>query len=240
MRTACLPLQWGWAGWWCGGQPHSAARGGGRYLACLHRGRLLPACLPACLPPAPRRVPHPACLPACPPPRRLLPKFTPGRAMMWGTILALWGTGALVATTARQLDIHTSGERQLSFLCHLGCRLPSAAAGSQAQAQPCRPPPALLPWRKPAPAALQQASGGTAALARAPACARLTAARCCPPACLQRRCPAGCARCLRALRRRCRAGWPRCVAASPSPPWRATRCGRMRGSRSWSSACGPP
>jgi hypothetical protein len=40
---------------------------------------------------------------------RLLPKFTPGRAMMWGTILALWGTGALVATTARQLDIHTSG-----------------------------------------------------------------------------------------------------------------------------------
>lgn len=41
---------------------------------------------------------------------RLLPKFTPGRAMMWGTILALWGTGALVATTARQLDIHTSEE----------------------------------------------------------------------------------------------------------------------------------
>lgn len=36
---------------------------------------------------------------------RLLPELTPGRAMMWGTILAMWGTGALVATTMRWLDI---------------------------------------------------------------------------------------------------------------------------------------
>lgn len=28
---------------------------------------------------------------------------------MWGTILAVWGTGALIATTARQLDIHSAG-----------------------------------------------------------------------------------------------------------------------------------
>lgn len=37
---------------------------------------------------------------------RLLPEFTPGRAMMWGTILAMWGTGALVATAMKTLDIH--------------------------------------------------------------------------------------------------------------------------------------
>ena len=29
--------------------------------------------------------------------------------MMWGTILAMWGTGALVALTARQLNINTAG-----------------------------------------------------------------------------------------------------------------------------------
>ena len=37
---------------------------------------------------------------------RLMPEYTPGRAMLWGTILAMWGTGALVATAARGLDIH--------------------------------------------------------------------------------------------------------------------------------------
>ena len=36
---------------------------------------------------------------------RLLPQFTPGRAMMWGTILALWGTGAIVASSSRSLGI---------------------------------------------------------------------------------------------------------------------------------------
>jgi hypothetical protein len=39
---------------------------------------------------------------------RLLPEFTPGRAMFWGTVLALWGTAAVVLTTARRLDIHTT------------------------------------------------------------------------------------------------------------------------------------
>ena len=38
---------------------------------------------------------------------RLMPEFTPGRAMLWGTILAFWGTAAAVAGTARALDIHT-------------------------------------------------------------------------------------------------------------------------------------
>lgn len=42
--------------------------------------------------------------------RRLLPKFTPGRAFFWGSVLALWGTGALVAGTARSLDIQTPEE----------------------------------------------------------------------------------------------------------------------------------
>ena len=36
---------------------------------------------------------------------RLLPEFTPGRAMFWGSIIAVWGTAALVMTTA--LDIKT-------------------------------------------------------------------------------------------------------------------------------------
>lgn len=47
---------------------------------------------------------------ALPPRRRLLPKFTPGRAFFWGTVLALWGTGALVAGTARKLDIQSPEE----------------------------------------------------------------------------------------------------------------------------------
>lgn len=41
---------------------------------------------------------------------RLLPEFTPGRAMMWGTILAMWGTGALVATAMRTLDIQGAAD----------------------------------------------------------------------------------------------------------------------------------
>eukprot|EP00891_Asterochloris_glomerata_P005458 jgi/Astpho2/5458/fgenesh1_pg.00077_%23_6_t len=39
---------------------------------------------------------------------RLLPEFTPGRAMLWGTILAVWGTAAVFASTARSLDIKTA------------------------------------------------------------------------------------------------------------------------------------
>lgn len=34
--------------------------------------------------------------------------------MMWGTILALWSTGALVAAAARQLDIHSAGAGSLA------------------------------------------------------------------------------------------------------------------------------
>lgn len=36
---------------------------------------------------------------------RLLPQFTPGRALLWGTILAVWGTAGLVVTSARHLGI---------------------------------------------------------------------------------------------------------------------------------------
>lgn len=38
---------------------------------------------------------------------RLLPVFSPGRALLWGTILAAWGTGAVVASSSRALDIRT-------------------------------------------------------------------------------------------------------------------------------------
>lgn len=41
---------------------------------------------------------------------RLLPEFTPGRAMLWGSILAVWGTAALVVSTAKSLDIKTTEE----------------------------------------------------------------------------------------------------------------------------------
>lgn len=41
---------------------------------------------------------------------RLLPEFTPGRAMLWGSILAVWGTAAIVMSTAKTLGIHTTAE----------------------------------------------------------------------------------------------------------------------------------
>lgn len=50
-------------------------------------------------------------------PRRLLPTFTPARAMMWGTILAMWGTGALVMSSSRALGIRRV--RGLPHICHL-------------------------------------------------------------------------------------------------------------------------
>lgn len=37
---------------------------------------------------------------------RLMPEYTPARAMLWGSILAVWGTAILTASVARQLDIH--------------------------------------------------------------------------------------------------------------------------------------
>jgi hypothetical protein len=36
--------------------------------------------------------------------------MTPGRALMWGTIVAVWGTGALVMSTAKYLGIETLGD----------------------------------------------------------------------------------------------------------------------------------
>lgn len=36
---------------------------------------------------------------------RLLPEYTPGRALVWGSILALWGTSVVVMRSARALDI---------------------------------------------------------------------------------------------------------------------------------------
>ena len=38
---------------------------------------------------------------------RLLPTFTPGRAFLWGSIMAAWGTAAVALSTARHLNIHT-------------------------------------------------------------------------------------------------------------------------------------
>lgn len=41
---------------------------------------------------------------------RLLPQLSPGRAFLWGSILALWGTAGLAMSTARHLDIHSAAE----------------------------------------------------------------------------------------------------------------------------------
>lgn len=41
---------------------------------------------------------------------RLLPEFTPGRAMFWGSVLAMWGTAAVVMSAAKSLDIKTAAE----------------------------------------------------------------------------------------------------------------------------------
>lgn len=37
---------------------------------------------------------------------RLMPQYTPGRALLWGSIIALWGSGAIFMTAAKGLDIH--------------------------------------------------------------------------------------------------------------------------------------
>ena len=65
------------------------------------------AALPCCT--SPTSLPlRPTLL--CVLPCRLLPEMTPGRAFLWGSVLAVWGVGALVATTARGLDINNKGE----------------------------------------------------------------------------------------------------------------------------------
>ena len=51
---------------------------------------------------------------------RLLPEFTPGRAMLWGTILAVWGTAAIVASTAKSLDIKTVRAKQAALALSVG------------------------------------------------------------------------------------------------------------------------
>lgn len=38
---------------------------------------------------------------------QVFPEYTPGRAMAWGGILAVWGTAAVVLSAARRLDIHS-------------------------------------------------------------------------------------------------------------------------------------
>lgn len=57
---------------------------------------------------------------------RLLPTFTPGRALMWGSILALWGTAAVVASSSRALGIQTVGN--LWGKPHVENLLPSGVA----------------------------------------------------------------------------------------------------------------
>ncbi len=41
---------------------------------------------------------------------RVLPEMTPGRALLWGTMLAIYGTSAVVMSTASYLEINSLGE----------------------------------------------------------------------------------------------------------------------------------
>lgn len=41
---------------------------------------------------------------------RLMPIYTPGRALLWGTVLAAWGTAAAVASSARALGVQNVSE----------------------------------------------------------------------------------------------------------------------------------
>ena len=41
---------------------------------------------------------------------RLMPVYTPGRALLWGTVLAAWGTAAAVASSARALGVQSVEE----------------------------------------------------------------------------------------------------------------------------------
>lgn len=38
---------------------------------------------------------------------KVFPDLTPGRAFMWGSILALWAVGTVSLASARALDIHS-------------------------------------------------------------------------------------------------------------------------------------
>lgn len=63
---------------------------------------------------------------------RVLPEMTPGRALMWGTIVAVWGTGALVMSTAKYLGIEELGdvpERMQAVLTPLGASLKTLMVG---------------------------------------------------------------------------------------------------------------
>lgn len=50
---------------------------------------------------------------------RVLPDLTPGRALMWGTILAVWGTATVTVLAARALDIHTLADVPVKMKEHL-------------------------------------------------------------------------------------------------------------------------
>lgn len=70
---------------------------------------------------------------------RLLPKFTPGRAFFWGSVLAVWGTAALALTAARQLGIDSLEQAGPVLRRHIA----PLAAGLEASFSPLRSSMAL-------------------------------------------------------------------------------------------------
>lgn len=66
---------------------------------------------------------------------RVLPAMTPGRALLWGTVLAIYGTSAVVMSTASYLEIKSIGdvrETMARVLGPLGRSLKDGMAGLSA------------------------------------------------------------------------------------------------------------
>jgi hypothetical protein len=63
---------------------------------------------------------------------RLMPIYTPGRALLWGTVLAAWGTAAAVASSARALGVQSAAEAPEALRAHFA----PAAARMRSAAEP--------------------------------------------------------------------------------------------------------
>ena len=60
---------------------------------------------------------------------RLMPIYTPGRALLWGTVLAAWGTAAAVASSARALGVESAADAPEALRAYFA---PAAARAREA------------------------------------------------------------------------------------------------------------
>jgi len=65
---------------------------------------------------------------------RLMPIYTPGRALLWGTVLAAWGTAAAVASSARALGVQSAADAPDALRAYFA----PAAARMRSRAEPLK------------------------------------------------------------------------------------------------------